>query len=658
MKHAWRLLCVLLAPSALVFGADLTHTDSVGAIRAMSLDGDLLPVESHVRIFHPGWESNVSVSPWAVEDLEFSRDGTVRKWSGRVAVRPGRYFRYSQTLVDWGAGAELRLRVTAEDDVDNAGVLLFVDAPVDVFAGGRCRLLAGEENRGDDVLPATQPADSRLRSAIADRAGLVDAAGNTKLGLKFTRRRYVTVQDNRQWDNPHYSVYVDLANGPLSAGQSASVRMRLRLEGRVDHSPVRLSVDAEQVLYHFDGFGGNYCFQIESPVTRYTLDNLRLGWARTQMTLALWEPENDNDSPARTDRLALGKRDSPRTALRRELMLALELQRKRIPYCISIWDLPEWLYAEPGKGADAHGRRVPPGKWPELLESIGSYLVYAKDHYGVEPDLLSFNECDQGVRVLFTPREHRDVIKRLGARLAGLGLKTRMTLGDIVARESAIDYLRPTLDDPKAMLCVGALAMHCWGGATRAQYEAWAAMAERLRLPLLVTEVGVDSDWRIVKGWIDSPYYALQELRIYQDLLRYARPQATLQWELTGDYAVVNAQQRLEPTTRYWQLKHLCNLTPPGADALATTSGNDKVLCTAFAGNRGFTLHVANLGAARPAVITGLPTAIDALRAVRTGGDESFRELEPVTVLNGAAAFTLAPQSLLTLTTLELETAH
>ena len=65
-----------------------------------------------------------------------------------------------------------------------------------------------------------------------------------------------------------------------------------------------------------------------------------------------------------------------------------------------------------------------------------------------------------------------------------------------------------------------------------------------------------------------------------------------------------------------------------------------------------YTLHVANFGAARPATITGIPAGIKALRAVRTSVTDSFRELEPVAVVEATAKTTLARQSLLTLTTM------
>jgi len=478
--------------------------------------------------------------------------------------------------------------------------------------------------------------------------------------MSFDLALPVVVQDTREWRGTQYSVFAQLAPS-LAEGESTALQVVLRASGQADQTPATLSLDASRARYHLDGFGGNYCFNIESPVTQYTLSNLRIGWARTEMTPGEWEPENDNDSPTETDWALVESHDKPGSNLRREFELARQIQGMGVPYVISIWHLPEWLYADPGKGPQAHGRRVAPDKWDELLECLGSYLVYAKRKYGVEPDLFCFNEANIGVRVLFTAEEHRDAIKRIGGHFQSLGLKTKMLLADATGPRGTHTYALPAAADAEAMKYVGAVAFHSWGGGSPADYGAWGDLAERLKLPLLVTELGVDAGaWRTRS--FDSFHYALREVRMYQELLLYARPQGTMQWEFTSDYSTVAEEKdaegktRLVPTVRFEFVRHFCNLTPRGAEALGVASDNDKVLFTAFAGDvggkRAYTLHVANLGSGRPATISGVPAGVASLRAVQTSQAEAFQELEAVKVAEGRAELELAPQSLLTLTTM------
>jgi len=100
-------------------------------------------------------------------------------------------------------------------------------------------------------------------------------------------------------------------------------------------------------------------------------------------------------------------------------------------------------------------------------------------------------------------------------------------------------------------------------------------------------------------------------------------------------------------------VKQFCNLTPRASDVLTTASDQPKVLVTAFLGQDGvLTLHVANLGAGRKATIAGIPADVSSLRAVRTSQTEGFQELAAVQPRSGVLELDLAPQSLLTLTTM------
>jgi hypothetical protein len=155
----------------------------------------------------------------------------------------------------------------------------------------------------------------------------------------------------------------------------------------------------------------------------------------------------------------------------------------------------------------------------------------------------------------------------------------------------------------------------------------------------------------------------MREVRMYQELLLHARPQGTMQWEFTSDYGIAKVTRASDgraeviPTARFHLVKHFCNLTPQGADALTTVSDNDKVLFTAFRGgidgDPAYTLHVANLGPARSATVTGIPAGVTQLRAVQTSEEEHFKELTTVQPDSGIVVLELAPQSLLTLTTLD-----
>jgi O-glycosyl hydrolase len=406
---------------------------------------------------------------------------------------------------------------------------------------------------------------------------------------------------------------------------------RLQLALKSEDAPAHLRLDTSRRRYKLQGFGGNYCFGLESPVTQYTLANLQVAWARTEMSLVHWAPEND----------------LPDSRLRHEFELMQQLNRMNIPYVSSIWQLPETFYSDPGETPHRKERRtVAEEKWPDLVEAIGSYLSYARERYGAEPDLFSFNESNIGIDVLLTAEEHRAAIKRIGAELVRRGLKTRMLLADAAGPRGTHEYALPAANDPEAMRYVGAVGFHSWHGGTPKHYRAWADLAERLGLPLLVTEFGVDPDAHRGKRY-DSYEYGMREVEMYQELLLHARPQATIQWEFTADYGIVT--EDVQPTARFWLVKHFSDLTPRNADALGTSSDHPKVLFTAFSAGETYTLHVANLGSARKVTIEGLPEGAADLRGIVTCEESQFQQMDPLRAEAGRITFQMPPRSLATI---------
>ena len=634
---------------------EVAVVDGKGQIAALSVEGETLDVQVSYRIPLKGWGK--LPGPWDTKGVKVTRDGAKMSLTGRVELEPGKSYAVEQTIDDREDAVTVRLTFTAEAEVETEGVFLWIDVPIDRFAGGACELRQGNRIADASDFPLKQPAQRHFLRGNADGIRMCSPKQDAKLDITFDRAIHGTVQDTREWKGTKYSAFFRLSPA-LKERESTSLAVTIRPSVRADISPANLALDATRVRHRLDGFGGNYCFGIESPITQYTLKNLDIAWARTEMTPYEWEPQNDNDSPTDTDWKYLGKHDKPDSNLRREFLLARQIQDMGVPYVISIWALPKWLYENPPDRVRQSKRRIHPDKWDELLECLGSYLVYAKREYGVEPDLFSFNEANIGVDVLLTAEEHREAIKRIGAHFAKLGLKTKMLLADATGARGTHTYALPAANDPEALRYCGAIGFHSWSGATSEQYAAWGDLAAKLKLPLLVAELGVDAGaWR-TKAF-DSYLYAMREVRMYQELLLHARPQGTMQWEFTSDYGIAKVTEAGEvvPTVRFYLVKHFCNLTPKGADALKTASDNGNVLFTAFRGRAdsasAYTLHIANLGPARSATITGIPAGVKQLRAVQTSEEKHFEELATVKPQSGMITLRLAAQSLLTLTMMD-----
>jgi O-glycosyl hydrolase len=604
-----RAFCLLFA--ALPLLAQNAVFDSSGRLTHLVYDGEELNVRTTLAATLRGRTKIVMLGETSGSRDKRSPDHWTGKLEPEQDVRAG----YDQTVTVRDGKTEIALQITDVSNLKDVGLYFVIQVPWETFAGGTAL---------GQALPRTKPVEAVVASARAARSvRLENAAHDLTLAAELDIESPVEIRD--EWDKSghFYSVWIALNRGAL--------RTTLSLAGKGDHAPAALKLNAANRRYKFDGFGGNYCFEIESPTTQYTLKNLRVRWARTEMTLLGWAPESDK----------------PDSRWRHEFELAKQIQGMGIPYVISIWQVPGWAVAEPEESPFRERHRIAVAKWDELVESIGSYLSYARQKYGVEPDLFSFNEANIGINVLLTPEEHRDAIKSLGRRFAQLGLKTKLLLGDATGPAGTHKWALAAANDPDVRPFIGAVAFHSWGGGTAEQYKAWGDLAEWLNLPLLVTELGVDP-FAYRSGMYDSYDYGLHEVRMYQELLLHARPQGTMQWEFTADYGLVKENgAELTPTPRFWLVKHFTDLTLRDSDAIETASSRKDVLVTAFTKDGAYAVHIANLGTSREATIDGLPAG--SWRVVSTTEAEPFRDLAPLTASGGSLKLSLPARSLLTL---------
>lgn len=620
----WLLLLVCLPAVA----GEKAAYDSNGRIVSMITEaGDVAIASSIVAVLPTG----------KTIPLQVRREGA-------GAVRPGRDLAWSASfqLPDGGRG---RLQWKSEEDSSGLryGVTVSADSPLDVeaiefrldlphadFVGGT----AGAEGGAPVALAAVRQGGPVLWRGPARSLRFDDAAGTLDLEVGFEQAAEVTLVD--RWDRAgrSFQARAAMVRGAMAGGSSMKFLARLRLAARLPASaPVHVTIDPGNTRFHFDGFGGNYCWDNRSPIAAYTLDHLRIAWARSEMKAVQWDRE----------------RGAPGPEIRTDLETMRKLQQAGARLVISVWWLPERLYTDPyEKPRSARFRIIDPQKWDDLLDLLGSYLLYARREYGVEPDLFSFNESNIGIYVGLTPESHSEAIKRIGGYFQKLGLKTKMLLGDAANPRDTHTFVLDAANDPDALPYIGAVAFHSWGGGTAAQYAAWGDVAEWLHLPLLVTEMGVDAAAYYTHSF-DSYDYGLREARMAQELLLYARPQAAQFWQFTNDYALarIGADGTVEPTARFWLMKHFTDLTPAPSDALAVTTDQTGVLATAFRKGDAYAVHILNPGAARNAVLTGLPPGD--CQVVETTEDAGFQHSAAHSE-GGTVTLQLPARALVTLT--------
>lgn len=633
------------------------ENDGPGNLRALDIGGQRLPFQSAIRMPITGWQRSADTRWSDVRNLTYSEQEGVQSWSGYVWEQDGPGFRY--TIEQSWTDGRLRVitTVTSSTDLEIEGVYLFFDLPQTVYLGGTFEFRRnGQSVKPPIPLPEEyQGPPQHIDWAKADELVITDGSGRFTVTMELAHSEDVTLQDNREWGSSSYSFFFPIHSGNLPSGQSVRFTYTLSGEGEPDTSPVTISVGEIVTGKHFDGWGGNFVFGLQNcAVPEFMLTTTRTAWARSGMSLHLWEPENDNDDPETIDWKDFESRvnfeDSFETELEREMHMAARLAAEGIPHITSVWYLPRWLQPQGDRTA------VDRSLWPELMESVAAYLLFLRDHLGVEPDYFSFNEPDLGVYLLQSAEEHADWIRQFGAYLEGKGLKTKLLLGD-TANASNPAYVEAAGNQPGVLKYARAVAFHSWNGTTPANYRRWSELADQFARPLLVTEVGSDPAAWHYPGLFFQYGYALDDLANYFGFLRYARPQAALQWEYTCDYPLVEITgETVRYTARYWFIKQLGDLTPSGARYVEADSSSETVQALAFQdpdhpGH--LVVHLANLGPARTVRLTGLPPDTQALHGVFTDRDRWYAEFaQTIPVTAGAAEFVAPTQSLVTLETL------
>jgi len=559
----------------------------------------------------------------------------------------------------------------------------------------------------NDVTAALKTANAQGRYLAGSGTGIrLSGKNRQQVEVSFGKELPVVVQQAKNSKNPNVApdsieVYFPIAAGNTTAGQVIQSQFTIKAAGDVETGPVTVTVDSSKLITvmrtnsggpvavtvdlsksarPFDGMGGN--FRIQSPrdaqVIQYNLDHTRVAFGRVALPWNVWQPEENSPPPmvaaesAATPSARSADATPPGAAAPAELgarggggnmnsvtsamEIAQKLAQKNIPLIISVWAPPSWAVVsnDPRSsrfGGTERGQHLDPAKWDAICKSIGSYLAYLRAHYGAEPRYFSFNESDLGIDVHQSPEDHDQAIKKLGAYFKSAGLKTKMLLGD-TSDAVPVSFIQPALNDPEAFPYIGAISFHSWRGATDEQYQKWTDAAVKLGLPLFDAEGGNDAQASGYPNVFREPWYALDEAAEYVRIMRICHPEAILEWQLTQDYSVLTTgpDGALAPTQRFHNLKQF-NLAPPGSAWISAQSSDGLVLPAACLDPSlaVCTVHLVNNGASRPVTLAGLPAAITQMSVYVTDAKRGMEKIEPVSVRNGSAQFTLQGQTLTTL---------
>ncbi len=644
MKNFLILICVFLFNLSFLFAQPEVYPWS--NISGIRVDGELIELNSSFCIIGSDW-TQIRKTAKERARYQYVREGNTQ--ITRISVDE---FHYDQSVEDLGGGIS-NIRINYRNEVDTAliGTFFLMELPESKYGDATVQLIAPTPGSIKHVLPSGTFEILRGSSkGVKIKGAKRDLEITINEGMDIVVRKDTTVNSNIE-------VYFALMTGNLVKGGSFYRSLTVKALGIPDVNPIVLNLDRNTLGNPFKGFGGNFRLQnpvADPPVIDYCLENMDVRWGRVEMPWRFWHPEEKDDPIEKANNGELHPR------VEAAMKMAQRLHELGMPVILSDWSAPNWaIEGEMSFGPQPGGLRGNPldkKKHKQIYKSIADYIEYARDNYGFEFVMFSFNESDLGIYVRHTPEDHAEFIKGLGAYLESRGINTRLLLGD-TADANGWPFVEAAINDKSTHKYIKAVSFHSWRGYTDENLQKWAEAAERMNVPLLVGEGSMDAGaWRYPDIFSESTY-AMEEMNLYTRILKICQPESILQWQLTADYSPMigggvfgNNDIPLTPTQRFWNFKQIADM-PEGLYAMPIEADTENVICAALGDNEKglYTIHVVNNGATRQATIKGLPAETEWMRIYTTNKKRNMSQGRRIRVRDGEAMFFAEANSFITL---------
>ncbi len=650
-----------------------------GNIKGFIVAGEKMNFETSVRSVKTDWSGCISSERCNWQGTQtYSFSGITTNMSHFLQALP---LNYAEKFTETGTNSvKVELSVDAADEIEQAGTYFCLEIPGSEFVGGTLDIYSGKAKSGSVNLKTSVPEGkteyirkmgNKIIIKTSKREYEVIAGNNSEI---FVRQNFIDrpgylndplpakafVDSDPNQPIADYQVYFTLIQGKAKKGVKRNVNYSINVKGLTDKEDVLMSIDPGKPGWPFDGVGSNYRVKDlgrDSMVVNYCLNNIRVAWSRIEVNWSEWQP-NENEDPllnARAGKLSKGFYD--------QIEMARILAKRNLPIILTVWAPPVWAVDSTKNNRQGleHDSKLSLDRKmiDKMSKSLADYISYLKTDYGIEIQLFSFNEVDYGVMVYHTPEDHAFYTKAIGKYFASVGLATKMMLGDTGAGTiQSNKIVIPAVEDPSIHQYIGAVAFHTWHGCTEADCKAWAFSAQKLNVPLIVTEGGPNSaQHRYPQNFLEKSFQ-LSEIDLYLRICKYAQPISILEWQLTPDYSVLIGKGlygdngSLRPTQRFWNLKQL-GTTPEGSFAIPVEVDRPNITATAFADilNGLYTIHMVNNSATREVTLSGIPESVKSFNVYVTDAIRGMEKVNTVKVNGGKVNFTLEAQAFTSLMT-------
>ena len=229
----------------------------------------------------------------------------------------------------------------------------------------------------------------------------------------------------------------------------------------------------------------------------------------------------------------------------------------------SIFDAPNWMVLDP---QDKQHRTVDPAKYGFLAEGIGTWLIRARDTYGLNIGEVSINESNAGYNLSFPYSVFKAFLLVAGPQFQRMGIgNVKWLIGDD-GYVGAKSFVKPTLEDASIAPYIGDVGWHSWNldNFPDNDFTDLPATASKYGKEVWSTEMGYDplindTNPAAFATWDNAMQYA----KVYLRSLTVVQCTVLDYWEFASDFPLVSP--KLDPYPAFYIVKSYMDNLPPGA---------------------------------------------------------------------------------------------
>jgi hypothetical protein len=332
-----------------------------------------------------------------------------------------------------------------------------------------------------------------------------------------------------------------------------------------------------------DGIGANsYAFPYANDLdwdweaVKVVFDELDIVYIRLAPWLGWWETANDNDDPYTIDWEGFGTvYDIINT---HDVPFVQYLHARGIELGVGVWNfggVSEWCETCEDWLAKGKPRQIDPALYPEMGESIASYILHLKNN-GVPLQFAEVqNEPDIEAGIKYPgPEALRDAGRILVEMFDHFGLEdVQLHAPNLHSPRNNVPWIEAWFEDDMLRERTAAVSYHTWWSQDEREFDAIWQAARKYGKPVWATETGYHQAGNAISPdtWRTSWHYAKAHYRA----IAWSHASRTYIWTLLGNDAAVGKDGERYPM--FYVLKHFANTIPAGS-VLLESGSDDRLL--------------------------------------------------------------------------------